>query len=74
MFKDYLKAGIIGGLADYDDSSCQFNKKLLPLSLKGNYGLDENDLNFCNEKLNRQATLQGLPFSQKGFLHFYSFN
>ncbi|EHU5895789.1 replication endonuclease, partial [Campylobacter jejuni] len=32
----------------------QFNKKLLPLSLKGNYGLDENDLNFCNEKLNRQ--------------------
>ncbi|EIM3855761.1 hypothetical protein LM769_001720, partial [Campylobacter jejuni] len=42
------------GAALQSEGSCQFNKKLLPLSLKGNYGLDENDLNFCNEKLNRQ--------------------
>ena len=55
MFKDYLKAGILGGVADQNDSSCQSNKNLLALSLENSkYGLTNLDLKICNEKLDKQ--------------------
>ncbi|MCV3402640.1 hypothetical protein L8V85_01530 [Campylobacter sp. IFREMER_LSEM_CL2090] len=44
------KDGIMSDAVAHNDSSCQFNKKLLPLS----YGLSLKDLELCNLKLDNQ--------------------
>lgn len=63
-----LKDGFLGGVAAQKDSSCQFNKKLLPLSLeKQFYGLTRFDLDFCNQRLQLQRDYLEKFFYQSDF-------